>query len=86
MSQLILFVLLATTAISCAAANCEPGFFCDYIKGKRETLLSSQERYPHEKVKIYRARLQAKIPQTKNKVMARFLANAYKFLEKENEH
>ena len=85
MSRLILIALLATTAISCAAAECDLGFFCDPIKGKRETLPSSQENYSDEDMQIYRPK-PLNLHHTRNKAMARFLANAYDFLEKENDY
>jgi hypothetical protein len=85
MSRLLLIGLLVTMAIACVTAKCDIGFFCDNIKGRRETLPGNQENYLDEGMRMSKP-MPFKMKLARRRAMARFLANGYRFLEKENDH
>ena len=73
-------------AIACVTAKCDIGFFCDNInEGKRETLPANEENYFDAGMKMPKPK-PFKMKLARNRAMARFLANGYRFLEKENDY
>ena len=76
---------MITIAITCVTARCDLGFFCETVTGRRDTLPGEGANDLDQEMKTSQPN-RLKMSQTRNRAMARFLANRYKFLERENNY
>ena len=72
-------------AITCVTAKCELGFFCKDAE-KREASPPEEENYFHDGMEMKKPKFFKTMKLARNRAIARFLANGYEFLDKENDY